>query len=644
MSARALTVWPTAARWRVIPVLFISLAAGLSPPISGHHSAAVKFKLTPAIAAGNAHTCVLESGHAYCWGENEYGQLGDGSTASSTVPVAVDTSGVLAGKTLTQISAGGGGGLDTCALDSAGAAYCWGSGHDGALGNGDSATSSSSVPVLVDRNGALAGKTLTQISAGSDGGCVLDSAGAAFCWGDDDYGELGDGSTASSGVPVAVTTGGALAGKRLTQISAGFEDTCGLDSAGAGFCWGDNSYLELGAASGGKNLAFSSVPMAVDTGGALAGKVLTQISAGWWYACALDTAGAGFCWGTAALGDGDASSSVPVAVDTGGALAGKTLTQISAGYGVTCVLDIAGAAYCWGDNVFGELGDASNADSGVPVAVYTGGVLAGKTLTQVTAGAFHACAEDTTSAAYCWGDNNQGDLGNDGAARSDVPVLAGPPAPSHVAASPGDASALVSWSAPASLDGGTLAGYTASASPGGRACTTSGATTCTITGLVNDVTYGITVVVRTTAGDSGAGPPALVTPEADRTLPGPIRSGYRSTKCLDDSGDSTANGTKIVLWDCNGSPQQTWTIGSDHTIRINSKCADIYRYDNANRARVDLWTCTGGANQQWQPRNDALVSPASGKCLDDPGFNTTDGTQLEIYTCNGGRSQKWELP
>ena len=273
------------------------------------------------IGAGNAHSCTIESGKAYCWGENDYGQLGNGSTTDSSVPVPVDTRGVLAGKTLTQISAGGGGGVDTCALDRAGAAFCWGSNSDGALGDGKTAASFSSVPVAVDTRGVLAGKTLTQISAGSDGGCVLDRQGAAYCWGDNDYGELGNGRAVSSSVPVTVNTRGVLADKTLTQISAGYEDTCGLDSRGAAYCWGDNYYLELGD---GSSRAYSSVPVAVSASGALAGRRLTQLSACFWYECAVDTAGAAFCWGTGALGSATASSSgVPVAVDTSGVLAGR---------------------------------------------------------------------------------------------------------------------------------------------------------------------------------------------------------------------------------------------------------------------------------------------------------------------------------
>jgi len=142
--------------------------------------------------------------------------------------------------------------------------------------------------------------------------------------------------------------------------------------------------------------------------------------------------------------------------------------------------------------------------------------------------------------------------------------------------------------------------------------------------------------------DSGASTPAVVTPAAAGT--GPIVSGYRTTKCGGDHNDSRANGTKIVMWDCDGSAAQNWTAQNDGTIRINGECMDIYRDEKTNKAPVELWTCTGGANQRWQARNGSLVNPVSRKCLGDPRYNVTDDTQLEIYTCNGDASQQWKLP
>lgn len=631
----------TAGRHLAVAAL-ISLAAGTGSLMPANQAAlAASPGSASVITAGTVHSCAIENGKAYCWGDNTDGELGNGSTASSSVPVAVSTSGVLARKTLTQIAASGG---HVCALDSAGAVFCWGSNDVGQLGDGS--TVDSSVPVAVNSSGVLAGQTLTQITAGNLDTCAVDSAGAAFCWGWNDDGELGDASTADSSVPVAVHASGVLAGQTLTQITSGLRHTCAVDAAGAAFCWGNNDSGQLGNGTS----TGSSVPVAVKTTGALAGKAgktLTQISAGEVHTCALDAAGAAFCWGDNTDGGlgagGTAGSPAPVAVQATGVLAGQALTQISAGALYTCAVDAAGAAFCWGDNTAGLLGNGNTTNSAVPAAVYAKGVLAGRTLIQITAGGDHTCAGDAAGALYCWGQNSFGDLGNNAVAQSALPVLTGPHAPAGVTATAAGPAAAISWHAPASLDGGTVTGYTATAAPGSEKCSTAGAAACTITGLTglaSGTIYEVTVVAHTTVGDSGASAPAV----AAEKPTGPIVSGGNKAKCIDDAGDSAANRTKIVLGDCNGTPEQTWVIEANGTVQANGKCMDITGQSKSNGALVELYTCKGGANQQWRPGNGTLVNPVSGKCLDDPAFNVTDGTQLDIWTCTGGASQQWILP
>jgi poly(3-hydroxybutyrate) depolymerase len=138
--------------------------------------------------------------------------------------------------------------------------------------------------------------------------------------------------------------------------------------------------------------------------------------------------------------------------------------------------------------------------------------------------------------------------------------------------------------------------------------------------------------------------PTPTTPTPTQTRAGPITAGGNSAKCVDDNGLSSADGTKIQMWDCNGGANQQWTVASDGTLQVLGKCLDITGANFGNGTLIELWTCNGGANQQWRASNGALVNPASGKCLDDPGSNTANGTQLDLWTCTGGTNQQWHLP
>ena len=198
----------------------------------------------------------------------------------------------------------------------------------------------------------------------------------------------------------------------------------------------------------------------------------------------------------------------------------------------------------------------------MPVTVTTSGVLASKTLIQATAGNTFACALDTGGSAYCWGDNSAGQLGNGSTSNSSVPVIVQavlPGAPTGVTATPGDTTATISWTAPSSFGSGTLTGYTATSSPGSASCSTSSATTCTITGLTNGTTYTITVITHATGGDSPPSSPVTVTPTGmlaitvppTATLPGAAPGGTASAHLgpvtvTDNRGPGTASWTVMV--------------------------------------------------------------------------------------------------
>jgi lysophospholipase L1-like esterase len=124
------------------------------------------------------------------------------------------------------------------------------------------------------------------------------------------------------------------------------------------------------------------------------------------------------------------------------------------------------------------------------------------------------------------------------------------------------------------------------------------------------------------------------------TSAGPVYSGIAG-KCLDVNGASTANGTKVQIWSCNGGVNQLWSAAADGTLRSMGACLDAAGLGTANGTKVQIWACSGGANQVWQPYNGGYRNPVSGRCLDDPASSATDGTQLQLWDCNGGANQKW---
>jgi alpha-tubulin suppressor-like RCC1 family protein len=369
------------------------------------------------VSAGTDHTCGILEGAAYCWGDDTNGELGIGSTTDARVPTAVVTTGVLSGKTVTEISAGmddANGGQHTCAVADGGV-YCWGLNSHGELGNGTNTQSTTPVQA-----GSITG--VTDVATGYMHSCAL-TGGKVYCWGDNSRGQLGDGSNNQRTSPVLVQ--GALANKTVTAIAAGAAHTCAI-AGGAAYCWGSNVSGQLGV----NNNTNSAVPLAVLSSGALSGLTVSTISAGQAHTCAI-AGGKAYCWGinnNGQLGNNSTINTTVAVAVTAPWATGAALSSLSAGMYSTCVV-AAGKAYCWGDNSNGQLGNGNTTDQKTPVAVTATGVLSG-TVDQVTAGATHSCAV-SASVAYCWGENAEGRLGNNTTTASTVPVtvqaVAGPP-------------------------------------------------------------------------------------------------------------------------------------------------------------------------------------------------------------------------
>ncbi|HKE91122.1 MAG TPA: hypothetical protein VKB45_12350 [Gemmatimonadales bacterium] len=289
------------------------------------------------------------------------------------------------GLTFTNVSAGGG---HTCGVTTGGAAYCWGFNSFGNLGDGTTISPRTN-PVAVQ-----GGITFATVSAGGGHTCGLSTAGAAYCWGENDNGQLGDGTTTQRTSPVPV-----LGGLTFAAVIAGGAHTCGLTTGGAAYCWGSNSSGELGDGT----TTPRTSPVAV-----LGGLPFAAVSpSALYHTCGVTLAGAAYCWGYnngGQLGDAtttDRTTPVPVA-------GGLTFSAVSAGGGHTCGLATGGVVYCWGNNFSGQLGDGTATARTSPVPV-TGGL----TFSAVSAGGYaHTCGVASGGAAYCWGRNAEGQLGN----------------------------------------------------------------------------------------------------------------------------------------------------------------------------------------------------------------------------------------
>ncbi len=362
------------------------------------------------ISIGGSHACLIGSDNkAYCWGSNSSGQLGDGTTTTSSTPVAVAQGAIPAGVTFKSISVGS---SFTCALGSNDKAYCWGDNTYAQFGN--NTTTASYTPVAVSRGAMPIGSTFKSIAAAENGYvCGIGSNDKAYCWGFNSNGQLGNNSTGTAYTPVAVAQGAMPAGTTFKSITTNSYHTCGIGSNDKAYCWGSNSSGQLGDNTTTQRLT----PVAVAQGAMPAGSTFKGIAAGQLHSCGIGSNNMLYCWGDNTYGQlGDSTQTqrlTPVATSQGSIPAGVTFDSIKAGYSHTCVLGSDSNIYCWGADDSAQLGDGAMTPSrSVPVTVPTGVIPTSVTLTSISAGSTQSCATVSDNKAYCWGSNQGGYLGN----------------------------------------------------------------------------------------------------------------------------------------------------------------------------------------------------------------------------------------
>ncbi|MFN8444277.1 MAG: hypothetical protein U0175_26075 [Caldilineaceae bacterium] len=337
------------------------------------------------IAVGHAHACaLLNNGTVRCWGQNENAELGSGSSAAfSTTPVLLPA--------LSNIVLLAAGGHHNCVVTSNGRTRCWGMNYNGQLGTGSGNPQANPVRVFgLD-------STPTQLALGDQHSCAIVDSGVQ-CWGYNAFGQLGNDSRNDSSTPVDVKG----IGPGVIALTAGRNHSCAITSGGGATCWGANYNLQLGNNSN----TDSNTPVAVF--GLNSGA--QSISAFWEFTCTLMKQGAVKCWGkndVGNLGDNSATgSSIPVDVSTlqSGVLA------IATGESHSCAVLDDGGVKCWGGNSFGQRGDGQDDGQESPVTVEG---LQRRTI-HLSAGGNHTCSLSNRGTEQCWGRNTFGQLGDGG--------------------------------------------------------------------------------------------------------------------------------------------------------------------------------------------------------------------------------------
>lgn len=370
---------------------FTIAAAGSDGSVSKDYTLKVGGSVLAAsqISTGRNFSCVATPQKtAACWGYNAYGQLGDGSTLTRQAPVPV-----LGLSDVQELSTGYG---HVCARTSAGQIYCWGQNNRGQLGNGQGGSFGdlSSTPVSIQD-----GDTYKLVASGDEHTCGITTAGVTKCWGQNMYGQIGNGDkgwSASVSAPVEV-----LGNHAFTMISNNYQHNCAIDTDGAVWCWGGNRYGQLGDGTSDDKVT----PVQVQ---GITNAVHVSVSES--HSCAVLASGDLKCWGNNSkgqLGNGNTTESwVPVTAQI------SDVSRVHAGDEYTCAVVGDGEVKCWGANLNGQLGNGTFTNSMTPQTVQDLAHVAELSDNGPAYANGHVCAITKAGDVKCWGDNQYGELGD----------------------------------------------------------------------------------------------------------------------------------------------------------------------------------------------------------------------------------------
>ena len=345
------------------------------------------FSVFSSVSSGYSHNCLLlTNSSAYCWGNNDYGQLGDGTYVDKYTPTPV---GIQYGNYyFKQINSDGY--YHTCGILTNGSALCWGQNDYGQVGDGTTTERTSPRPVS-------GGFLFSSINTGLKHTCGILTNGSALCWGKGANGELGDGLSTQHTTPYPVS-----GGYNFISISAGYLFTCGVLVNNSALCWGENGVGQLGDGT----TTDRTIPRPV-SGGFLFSNLTNHDL----HTCGVLANNSLLCWGNngyGRLGDGTTTQRTSPYPVTGG-YTFRNESGVSAGATYTCGILTNGSALCWGRNKYGQLGDGTTTDR-------TSGpypVVGNNNFTSIGTGGYNSCGILTNTTILCWGRNDYGQVGDE---------------------------------------------------------------------------------------------------------------------------------------------------------------------------------------------------------------------------------------